>query len=159
MQLIPLSTNARANSSALGFTHALVLDHTDLTISTVTTGQVFTLSSLLQPNDVVCGAGYNLVTAFKNSKDAASILTTAIFGDSNDTDAFIPSTEMNAHSTPIVQRYNYLSGDDMPVVYSAAADLVLTIAAPTTGKKLSDIDTGRAIFYLALFRPQAIGLI
>ncbi len=156
MKVQPLTENERAATSAMGFTHQIILDHTDLTITTVTTGQVYTFVDFFGANDIVSGAGVNLITPFENTADAASIVTSVTFGDEDDTDALIPATELNKNGTEVYQKYNYLSGDDMPITYAADKDLVLSVAAPTTGKALSDINKGRAIFYFALFRPADV---
>ena len=95
MTAYELPANTKA---ATGFTHQVVVTHTDLTESTVDTDQTIALLSVVA-GDVVEKAAFKLVTAFEDESDAAFNDTNVSVGDGGDTDRFIASTEVNENGT------------------------------------------------------------
>ena len=146
MKVLNLSSQEAALND--GYNLLFVIDADDLTMATATTAQTITLFTCSIGDDFRACSIY-LKTPFENTADAASILTTAVVGYTGTTNGFITSTELNKNGTFVTQA----KGPSTAVApFTAATAILLTIAAPTTGKKLSDINKGELHIYFKLLR-------
>jgi hypothetical protein len=148
MTAYELPANTKA---ATGFTHQVVVTHTDLTESTVDTDQTIALLSVVA-GDVVEKAAFKLVTAFEDASDAAFNDTNVSVGDGGDTDRFIASTEVNENGTEV----DFAANANTTAYAYTAADTVDLLVESMTAKSLSNIDAGEIHIYLAVTKLSAI---
>jgi hypothetical protein len=132
MTAYELPANTKA---ATGFTHQVVVTHTDLTESTV-----------------VEKAAFQLVTAFEDASDAAFNDTNVSVGDGGDTDRFIASTEVNENGTEV----DFAANANTTAYAYTAADTVDLLVESMNAKSLSNIDAGEIHIYLAVTKLSAI---
>jgi hypothetical protein len=148
MTAYELPANTKA---ATGFTHQVVVTHTDLTESTVDTDQTIALLSVVA-GDVVEKAAFKLVTAFEDASDAAFNDTNVSVGDGGDTDRFIASTEVNENGTEV----DFAANANTTAYAYTAADTVDLLVESMNAKSLSNIDAGEIHIYLAVTKLSAI---
>jgi hypothetical protein len=148
MTAYELPANTKA---ATGFTHQVVVTHTDLTESTVDTDQTIALLSVVA-GDVVEKAAFKLVTAFEDASDAAFNDTNVSVGDGGDTDRFIASTEVNENGNEV----DFAANANTTAYAYTEADTVDLLVESMTAKSLSNIDAGEIHIYLAVTKLSAI---
>jgi hypothetical protein len=148
MTAYELPANTKA---ATGFTHQVVVTHTDLTESTVDTDQTIALLSVVA-GDVVEKAAFKLVTAFEDASDAAFNDTNVSVGDGGDTDRFIASTEVNENGTEV----DFAANANTTAYAYTAADTVDLLVESMNAKSLSNLDAGEIHIYLAVTKLSAI---
>jgi hypothetical protein len=148
MTAYELPANTKA---ATGFTHQVVVTHTDLTESTADTDQTIALLSVVA-GDVVEKAAFKLVTAFEDASDAAFNDTNVSVGDGGDTDRFIASTEVNENGTEV----DFAANANTTAYAYTEADTVDLLVESMNAKSLSNIDAGEIHIYLAVTKLSAI---
>jgi hypothetical protein len=148
MTAYELPANTKA---ATGFTHQVVVTHTDLTESDADTDQTIALLSVVA-GDVVEKAAFKLVTAFEDASDAAFNDTNVSVGDGGDTDRFIASTEVNENGNEV----DFAANANTTAYAYTEADTVDLLVESMTAKSLSNIDAGEIHIYLAVTKLSAI---
>jgi len=148
MTAFELPANTKA---ATGFTHKVVVTHTDITESAADTDQTIALLSVAA-GDVVEKAAYKLVTAFSDASDAAFNDTKVQVGDGTDTDEYIAATQVNLNGNEVLFAANV---NTVPFAYTAA-DTVDLLVESMSAKSLSNLDAGEIHIYLAVTKLSAI---
>jgi len=148
MTAFELPANTKA---ATGFTHKIVVTHTDITESAADTDQTIALLSVAA-GDVVEKAAYKLVTAFSDASDAAFNDTKVQVGDGTDTDEYIAATQVNLNGNEVLFAANV---NTVPFAYTAA-DTVDLLVESMSAKSLSNLDAGEIHIYLAVTKLSAI---
>lgn len=140
---------------AYGFTHKVILDHTDLTAAagaadTTATIQIFPgLSTATVPaGTVVARAGFNLITAFDASDAAINSLLLEV-GDGNDTDRFIPQKELAVDGTEVLFWVTSHATTTLPFAYTASdgIDAKFTVAGGAS-PLIDELNAGKVEIYL-----------
>lgn len=153
VKLTPFTDNEIASMSGK-WTHYAIIDAKlgDLTVSVVTTEQVFPLFTPLA-GDWIKAVGILVTESFQNTADAAYNSTTIRIGDTNDDDQFIVAQEMNTNGTVVPFGYN--TGDALPFTYlTATLHGIVATVGDTSGKKLTDLNRGRVVILFDIFRPS-----
>ena len=145
MTAYELPANTKA---ATGYTHKVVLTHTDLTTATANTAQTIELLSVAA-GDVVTDAAVKVVTAFSDASDTAYNTTTLIVGDDGTTNRFVTSQELNVNAAAEVL---YKAGTNTAPHAYTAANTVDAVFGSMAAKSLSDIDAGEVHIYLGINR-------
>jgi cytoskeletal protein RodZ len=143
---LPAETKA-----ATGFTHKVIVDHTDVTTSAADTDQTIAILSVAA-GDVVEKAAYKLVTAFSDASDAAFNDTKVQVGDGGDTDRFIAATQVNVNGTEVL----FAANANTTAYAYTAADTVDLLVESMTAKSLSELDAGEIHIYLAVSKLSAL---
>lgn len=126
----------------LGFTHRVELTHADLTETVANTAQTIALIAL-GINQLVTRCATRLVTAFKNSADAAFNTTTLIVGDDGSTNRYLASQELNENGTEVLCK-----GGTGTIYAYEVANTVDAVFGSMAAKSLVDLDTGEVHIYL-----------
>lgn len=126
-----------------GFTHRIRLTHEDLTQATANTAQVIPILSV-NAGSYVSDCATKLVTAFKNSADAAFNTTAITVGDGGSANRFLTSTELNENGTEVYYKAGALTS---PYVYTTADTIDITFNA-MSAKALVDLNAGELIVFL-----------
>lgn len=126
-----------------GFTHLIEIEHTDLTQASTATAQTIEAMTV-KVGTLITACAARLITPFKDSADAANNTTAIQVGDGGDTDRFLTSTELNENGTEILAK----GGTGTQHAYVAADTLDVLFEAPTTGKTLLALDTGKVHIYV-----------
>lgn len=161
MKLLPLSEQ---EASLCGeFTHMAVLTPDSFLESAVAasaatnnTSVTFPLFTTRRGDYIPAGSGcaFILVTPFQNTADAAFNDVQVRLGDANTDNGFLTATQVNINGTEVYQKYG--GGSVLPITYDSAV-VVNLIVASMSGKKLSDLNSGRLLILLRLVRiPQAM---
>ena len=148
MTAYELPANTKA---ATGFTHKIVVTHSDLTETTADTDQTIAILSVAA-GDVVEKAAYKLVTPFADASDSAFNDTKVQVGDGTDTDEYIAATQVNVNGTEVLYAANV---NTVPFAYTAS-DTVDLLVESMTAKSLSDLDTGEIHIYLAVTKLSSL---
>ena len=148
MTAYELPANTKA---ATGFTHKIVVTHSDITESTADTDQTIALLSVAA-GDVVEKAAYKLVTAFSDASDAAFNDTKVQVGDGGDTDRFIAATQVNVNGTEVL----FAANANTTAYAYTAADTVDLLVESMTAKSLSELDAGEIHIYLAVTKLSSL---
>ena len=143
---LPAETKA-----ASGFTHKVVVTHTDITESSADTDQTIAILSVAA-GDVVEKAAYKLVTAFADASDAAFNDTKVQVGDGVDPDRYIAATQVNVNGTEVL----YAANANTTAFAYTAADTVDLLVESMTAKSLSELDAGEIHIYLAVSKLSAL---
>ena len=141
MNPIPLATNDQV---ALGATHYIRVTHADLTETAADTDQTLTLA--VADGEAFRVVAMRLVEPFEDASDAALNDTKFSFGDGGSATRFLAATQVNVNGTEIDYAPGVLG---VPYPYNTA-DTADLLVESMTGKSLSDIDTGIALFYVQL---------
>lgn len=137
---LPYETKA-----ATGYTHKIVLDHTDLTTATDNTAQTITLITL--PADtIVKDAATHLVTSFQLTGTTAYNSNTIQVGVSGTTDQLIASQQINTNGTPVTSRR---FAADNPIGYTASTPIIATVASMAS-YDLLELNAGEIHIFLAV---------
>ena len=142
MTAYELPANTKA---ATGYTHKVVVTHSDITESTADTDQTIALLSVAA-GDVVEKAAYKLVTAFSDASDAALNDTKVQVGDGADTDRYIAATQVNVNGTEVL----FAANANTTAYAYTAVDTVDLLVESMSAKSLSDLDAGEIHIYLAV---------
>ena len=137
---LPAETKA-----ATGYTHKVIITHTDLTMATANTVQTIELLSVAA-GDVVNTAAVKVVTAFSDASDTAYNTTTLIVGDDGTTNRFVTSQELNVNGTEVLYK---AATNTAPHAYTAA-NTVDAVFGSMAAKSLSDIDAGEVHVFLGV---------
>ena len=148
MTAYELPANTKA---ATGFTHQIVVTHSDLTETTAATAQTIEILSVA-PGDVVEKAAFKLVTPFEDASDSAFNDTNIEVGDGGDTDRFIASTEVNENGTEI----DFAANANTTAYAYTAADTVDLKVNSMSAKSLSNLDAGEIHIYLAVTKLSSL---
>ena len=153
VSLRPFTSNEIASMNGK-WTHFAVIDvaRGDVTEASANTEQVFSLFTPVA-KDWVKDVGVIVTELFEDSSDTAYNTTTIRVGTTNDDDEFVAATEANANGSSVDAAYN--SGDALPKTFKTGDTMYVvevTLGAQS-GKKLSDLDKGRAVVLLNLYRP------
>jgi uncharacterized GH25 family protein len=142
---------------AVGATHAVTLEHTDLTTATTNTAQTFNVPMLAKQGVQV--VGYVLETAFVDTATNANNTLTLTVGDGSDADLLLTSTEMASDGTEVYLKFPapmVNSGQATNVtllasskVYTADGNMVLTVT-PGTDYAVSAFDAGKVTLYVRI---------
>lgn len=103
----------------------------------------------LAAGDEIMQMELHLITPFENTADAAFNSDTLSFGDAGSATRFFSAVELNKNGTYVVDS-NYST----PFFYTAAGQFVLTMNS-MTAKSLSNLNAGKAVIYVKLFRAGA----
>jgi hypothetical protein len=137
---LPYETKA-----ATGYTHKIVLDHTDLTTAADNTAQTITLITL--PADtIVKDAATHLVTSFQLTGTTAYNSNTIQVGVSGTTDQLIASQQINTNGTPVTSRR---FAADNPIGYTASTPIIATVASMAS-YDLLELNAGEIHIFLAV---------
>ena len=139
------------SKAATGFTHKVVVTHSDITESTADTDQTIAILSVAA-GDIVEKAAYKLVTAFSDASDSALNDTKVQVGDGGDTDRYIAATQVNVNGTEVLFAAN---ANTTSYAYTAA-DTVDLLVESMTAKSLSDLDAGEIHIYLAVSKLSSL---
>ena len=123
------------------------ITHADLTEATANTAQTVALITLPKRHAIVAVQAI-LVTAFKNSADAAFNTTTVSVGDTGDVDRNLTAIETNENGTEIPLKYELTSTNG--VVSQTADTTVNARFSAMAAKSLVDLDTGSIDFFLCV---------
>ena len=137
---LPAETKA-----ATGYTHKVIITHSDLTTATANTAQTIELLSVAA-GDVVNTAAVKVVTAFSDASDTAYNTTTLIVGDDGTTNRFVTSQELNVNGTEVLYK---AATNTAPHAYTAA-NTVDAVFGSMAAKSLSDIDAGEVHVFLGV---------
>ena len=148
MTAYELPANTKA---ATGYTHKVVVTHSDITESAADTDQTIALLSVAA-GDVVEKAAYKLVTAFSDASDAALNDTKVQVGDGGDTDRFIAATQVNVNGTEVL----FAANANTTAYAYTAADTVDLLVESMTAKSLSELDAGEIHIYLAVTKLSSL---
>lgn len=135
-----------AASAQEGGTHEYLFDHTDLTEATAATAQtitIFTATALKQMVEVV---RFELIEPFQDTADSANNTTAFLVGVSGTTNSLLTSTEANINGTEVYIK----AGTGTKSVFSSDTPILLTAAAPATGKTLLALNKGKARLVLKI---------
>ena len=137
---LPAETKA-----ATGYTHKVVLDHTDMTTAADNTAQTITLITL--PADtIVKDAATHLVTSFQLTGTTAYNSNTIQVGVSGTTDQLIASQQINTNGTPVTsRRFNA----DNPIGYTASTPIIATVASMAS-YDLLELNAGEIHIFLSV---------
>jgi len=142
MKVFELPTETKA---ATGYTHKVVLDHTDLTTATDNTAQTITLITL-PADSIVTDAATHLVTSFQLTGTSAYNSNTIQVGVSGTTDQLIASQQINTNGTPVTsRRFN----SNTPVGYTASTPIIATVASMAS-HDLLELNAGEIHVFLAV---------
>ena len=137
---LPAETKA-----ATGYTHKVVLDHTDLTTAADNTAQTITLITL-PADSIVTDAATHLVTSFQLTGTTAYNSNTIVVGVSGTTDQLIASQQINTNGTPVTtRRFN----SNTPVAYTASTPIIATVASMDS-YDLLELNAGEIHIFLAV---------
>jgi len=152
-----LTTNEQAGNG--GFTHMLTFGPGSATArhqssnylseTTANTAMVFNLFNA-KPGDVMVKAALIADPAFKDASDAAFNTTTFSFGDSGSATRHINAVELNENGTEVLYTFA-----NTAYLYTALTQLTVTLGSQS-GKKLSDIDVGRAALLIQILSLQTL---
>ncbi len=153
VKLTPFTENEIAGLGGK-WTHYAVIDATrgDLTQSTVSTDQVFTLFTP-KDKDLIRHVGVVITEFFQQSGDTAYDDTKINVGDTNDDDLFIEPFQVNVNGTELSCKYD--SGDGLPKTYDNTTtiyDIIVTVTNKS-GEVINTLDKGRAVILFDMFRP------
>ena len=137
---LPAETKA-----ATGYTHKVIITHSDLTEAAANTAQTIELLDVAA-GDVVHTAAVKLVTAFSDASDTAFNSTTLIVGDDGSTNRFVTSQELNVNGSEVLYK---AATNTAPHAYTAA-NTVDAVFGSMAAKSLSDIDTGEVHIFLGV---------
>lgn len=137
---LPAETKA-----ATGYTHKVILDHTDLTNASTNTAQTIELLSVAA-GDVVHSAAVKVVTHFENTADTAFNSTTLIVGDDGSTNRFVTSTQVNDNDGSKVTYKAHTN--TAPHAYTAA-NTVDAVVTPAAGN-LAALNAGEVHIFLGV---------
>jgi hypothetical protein len=143
---LPYETKA-----ATGFSHKVVVTHSDITESTADTDQTIAILSVAA-GDIVEKAAYKLVTAFSDASDSALNDTKVQVGDGGDTDRYIAATQVNVNGTEVL----YANNANTTAYAYTAADTVDLLVESMTAKSLSELDAGEIHIYLAVTKLSSL---
>ncbi len=147
MKVYELPANTKA---AAGFTHKVVLDHTDLTDTDA--AQTINLIPVVA-GTAVKSAATRLVSVF-DSSDAATITTTVEIGHNDttaDPNAFITSQELNPSGDEVFYKVNPSTTPHAFLEGTAASPKYIQAAfACTSGDSLADHNTGELEVFLEI---------
>jgi hypothetical protein len=135
MKVFELPAETKA---ATGFTHKAVLDHVDLTDTTTSGTQSFTLLTI-PAKSVVRSVAMHLKTPFKETADATNNELKLIVGDATNDDRFLKSVELNENGTEVLVALN--PPNVVPHV-ATAATAVIAKFTPKTGENLALLNVG-----------------
>jgi hypothetical protein len=141
------NTFRSVNEAPRGFNHRIVVDHNDLTNSTNNTTQSLTLITL-PAGTVVKSAAYFLKTPFELSTNTSFDLTTVIVGDSDDTDRYIPSRELNDNGSKVLYSSSHVGSTTTLPHVTTASTAVNAVFTPKAANNLAQLDTGEIHIYL-----------
>jgi hypothetical protein len=139
------------SKAATGFTHKVVVTHSDITESTADTDQTIAILSVAA-GDIVEKAAYKLVTAFSDASDSALNDTKVQVGDGGDTDRYIAATQVNVNGTEVL----YANNANTTAYAYTAADTVDLLVESMTAKSLSELDAGEIHIYLAVTKLSSL---
>jgi hypothetical protein len=139
------------SKAATGFTHKVVVTHSDITESTADTDQTIAILSVAA-GDIVEKAAYKLVTAFSDASDSALNDTKVQVGDGGDTDRYIAATQVNVNGTEVL----YANNANTTSYAYTAADTVDLLVESMTAKSLSELDAGEIHIYLAVTKLSSL---
>jgi hypothetical protein len=139
------------SKAATGFTHKVVVTHSDITESTADTDQTIAILSVAA-GDIVEKADYKLVTAFSDASDSALNDTKVQVGDGGDTDRYIAATQVNVNGTEVL----YANNANTTAYAYTAADTVDLLVESMTAKSLSELDAGEIHIYLAVTKLSSL---
>jgi len=145
--VIPLTVPEQADG---GWTHAMVIDHLDLTTTTTNTAQVFNVCKVAD-GDLIEKAALKLHPALKDVSDPAFNTNTVSFGDEDLATRFFSAVQANENGTEVMTSFENTAYGP----YTAVKQLTLTVNSQS-GKALSDIDTGQIVLLFKLQRPGTI---
>ena len=143
---LPAETKA-----ATGYTHKVIITHSDLTEAAANTAQTIELLDVAA-GDVVHTAAVKLVTAFSDASDTAFNSTTLIVGDDGSTNRFVTSQELNVNGSEVLYK---AATNTAPHAYTAA-NTVDAIFGSMAAKSLSDIDAGEVHIFLGVNKLTAL---
>lgn len=143
---LPAETKA-----ATGYTHKVIITHSDLTEAAANTAQTIELLDVAA-GDVVHTAAVKLVTALADSSDTAFNSTTLIVGDDGSTNRFVTSQELNVNGSEVLYK---AATNTAPHAYTAA-NTVDAIFGSMAAKSLSDIDAGEVHIFLGVNKLTAL---
>jgi hypothetical protein len=153
MQVYELPNETKA---AFGFTHKVILDHTDLTDTDA--AQTINLIPVVA-GTVVKSAATRLVSVF-DSSDALTITTTVEIGHNDttaDPNAFIASQELNPSGDELFYRVNPSTTPHAFLEGTAASPKYIQAAfACTAGDSLADHNTGELEVFLEIVDVNAL---
>jgi hypothetical protein len=142
--------------AAFGYTHKVILDHTDLTDTDA--AQTINLIPVVA-GTAVKSAATRLVSVF-DSSDAATITTTVEIGHNEatpDPNAFITSQELNPSGTEVFYTVN---PSTTPFVFTegtaASPKYVQAAFACTSGDSLADHNVGELEVFLEIVNVNAL---
>jgi hypothetical protein len=142
MQAFELPAETKA---ATGYTHKVVIDHTDLTNGTDAASQTITLITL-PADSIVTDAATHLVTSFQLTGTSAYNSNTIQIGVSGTTDQLIASQQINTNGTPVTsRRFN----SNTPVGYTASTPIIATVASMAS-YDLLELNAGEIHVFLAV---------
>jgi hypothetical protein len=152
-----LTTNEQAANG--GFTHMVTFvpgsgsarhqSSNYLSDSTADEDMTFNLFKT-KPGDVKVKAALVLDPALKDASDNAFNDTKFSFGDEDSNTRHINAVQTNENGTEVVYTY-----DNTAYLYTAVKQLTVTIES-MTAKKLSELDTGRAILLIQMLPLQQL---
>ena len=142
-----LTTNEQAGNG--GYTHIVVVDHTNLTETTTNTAQTFNVAPTLA-GDTIVKYAMVLKTPLKDASDSAFNSNTLSFGDSSSATRFVSGVQANENGTEVTYTFG-----NTAYTYTAAGQLTITVNS-MSAKALSDVDTGQVIFMFELLRHSAL---
>jgi hypothetical protein len=135
---------------AVGATHAVTLEHTDLTTATTNTAQVFNVPVLAKQGVEV--VAYVLREPFQDVATNGNNTLTLTIGDGSDADLFLTSTEMCVDGTEVFTKFpapmvNSGTASNVTLlasskVYTADGNMVLTVT-PHTNYGVAAMDAGK----------------
>jgi hypothetical protein len=137
-------------SVAVGATHAVTLEHTDLTTTTTNTAQTFNVPVLAKQGVEV--VAYVLREPFQDVATNGNNTLTLTVGDGTDADLFLTSTEMCVDGTEVFLKFpapmvNSGTASNVTLlasskVYTADGNMVLTVT-PHTNYGVAAMDKGK----------------
>lgn len=143
----PLSTNERAESP--GYTHIWTLDADELTNTTVTVAQSFTVA--LNIYDILGRVQDYIKTSFQNTGDTANNTTLRSLGDNSAVTTHTATAECNANGTVVVSKFSNTAVGP----YTAANTLKLTFT-PKSGTALNVINRGQIVVLFQIIRIKPL---
>lgn len=124
-----------------GATHVAIVYHPDLTDAVAGEAQVINLAAVVAKINMQL-VHAKLVTPFSASADPANNSTAVIVGDSNSTNRYLTTMELNA-AAPVYEQLGVAANR----TYTAADNVTATFT-PAGGKTLLALDAGEVHFYL-----------
>lgn len=129
-----------------GFTHAFIVDHTDLDLTTAATAQTLALLDVAK-GDIVQACAVDVLTAFENTADAAFNDVQIEVGDSGSVARFLAAQQVNVNGTEVMAK----AGTGTQYAYTSTTTVDIKVGS-MTGKNLDALNKGKLVVYLRVVK-------